>query len=195
MHSNEGDYKVWIDLKNGEREALEYIINKYYSDLYYYGIKLSKNPEISEDCIQDMLITLWEKRNALQIIYNLKSYLFKSLKRRVVRVLAAEKREEAHQENLKNILPEFLFSVEDKIIGKQQTQENKQKLISILSKLSNRQKEIVYLKFYQGLNYDEIADVMSLKKQSVHNLLQEAIKSLRKNFFCLDRHLSVEKLK
>eukprot|EP01024_Parvocaulis_polyphysoides_P006450 TRINITY_DN11728_c0_g1_i1.p1 TRINITY_DN11728_c0_g1~~TRINITY_DN11728_c0_g1_i1.p1 ORF type:complete len:192 (-),score=11.47 TRINITY_DN11728_c0_g1_i1:4-579(-) len=164
MHSNEGDYKVWIDLKNGEREALEYIINKYYSDLYYYGIKLSKNPEISEDCIQDMLITLWEKRNALQIIYNLKSYLFKSLKRRVVRVLAAEKREEAHQENLKNILPEFLFSVEDKIIGKQQTQENKQKLISVLSKLSNRQKEIVYLKFYQGLNYDEIAEVMSLKK-------------------------------
>ncbi|MBX2842818.1 MAG: sigma-70 family RNA polymerase sigma factor [Flammeovirgaceae bacterium] len=195
VRTNEGDYKVWIDLKNGNREALEYIINQYYSDLYFYGVKLSKKPEISEDCIQEVLITLWEKRNSLNTVYNLKSYLFKSLKRRIIRVLSAQKKEEAQQENLRGVSAEFSFSTEDKMIGQQETLENQQKLITALSKLSNRQKEIVYLKYYQGLNYDEIAEVMLLKRQSVHNLLQEAVKSLRKNFFCLGYQFSIEKIR
>ena len=49
-----------------------------------------------------------------------------------------------------------------------------------IEQLSNRQKEIIYLKFYNGLSYEEISAVTQLKYQSVRNLFSVALKELRK---------------
>ncbi|HEY1199844.1 MAG TPA: sigma-70 family RNA polymerase sigma factor, partial [Niastella sp.] len=58
-----------------------------------------------------------------------------------------------------------------------------------LGQLSNRQKEIIYLKFYQELNYDEVSEIMNINYQAARNLLYQSIKSLKKllttlTFFC-----------
>ncbi len=48
-----------------------------------------------------------------------------------------------------------------------------------LSRLPTRQKEVVYLKFFQDLNRDDISRAMSISPQTVSNLLQLALKKLR----------------
>lgn len=53
-------------------------------------------------------------------------------------------------------------------------------MLQALAQLSNRQKEIIYLKFYQELNYDEVSEIMNINYQAARNLLYQSIKSLKK---------------
>jgi RNA polymerase sigma factor (sigma-70 family) len=48
-----------------------------------------------------------------------------------------------------------------------------------LGRLSNRQKEIIYLKYYQNLSYEEVSEIMNINYQVARNLLYQAIKSLK----------------
>ena len=177
LHS---DAEIWSRLIDGDRNAMDDIIRHYYSDMYFFGLKISRNKELTEDCIQELLADLWVKRERLSKIQSMKPYLLKSLRRRVIRTLSYDE-PDTYSDSFQN--DSFLtteFSVEDKIIQQQTNEDNKRFLLKALERLSKRQREIVYLKFYQKLEYSDIAKVMSLKKQSVHNLLQEAIKSMKK---------------
>jgi len=53
-------------------------------------------------------------------------------------------------------------------------------ILRALNKLPPRQKEIIYLKIYKGLNYEEISEVMSINYQVVRNLLCQALKTFKK---------------
>lgn len=183
MVSLENEYKIWLMLKKDQPESIDLIVTNYYGDLYFYGLKISQDSALVEDCIQEVLVNIWEKRASLEEIFNLKPYLIKSLKRRLIRKLSNLKKEFDQNKDISFASPSFSFSKEDKIITQQNGEEKRRKLLEALYKLSNRQREIIYLKYYGELNYEEIVEVMALKKQSVHNLLQEAIKSLRTNFF------------
>lgn len=170
-------------LKRGQPESIDLMVTTYYGDLYYYGLKLSQDNALVEDCIQEVLVNMWEKRSTLEEIFSLKPYLIKSLKRRLIRKLSNQQREIDQNKEISTQTPLFSFSKEDTIITQQDSELKRRQLLAALSKLSNRQREIIYLKFYGELDYEEIVEVMALKRQSVHNLLQEAIKSLRNNFF------------
>ncbi len=76
---------------------------------------------------------------------------------------------------------EFLyeFSIEKITLEKQISEEKGLKLRKTLSLLSKRQKEIIYLKYYQHLDHGQIAELMNINRQSVYNLLHEAIQKLR----------------
>ena len=65
------------------------------------------------------------------------------------------------------------------IIAKQVSEENAARLKAILALLSKREKEIVYLKYYQYLDNGQIAELMSISRQSVYNLLHQAVCKLK----------------
>ena len=71
------------------------------------------------------------------------------------------------------------FSIERVIIEKQISEEKAERLRKTLSLLSKRQIEIIYLKYYQYLDHGQIAELMNISRQSVYNLLHEAIHKLR----------------
>jgi RNA polymerase sigma factor (sigma-70 family) len=50
----------------------------------------------------------------------------------------------------------------------------------VLASLSRRQQEVIYLRFYVDADLEEIAEIMSLNRQSVYNLLHDALKKLKK---------------
>ncbi len=74
----------------------------------------------------------------------------------------------------------FELSHDTLIIKEEENREQKERVLNAFSKLSNRQKEIIYLKYYQQLNYDEISEVMNINYQTARNLLHKSILSLRK---------------
>ena len=74
-----------------------------------------------------------------------------------------------------------MFSYEVELINAQLSAEQKQKVSKVLEKLSQRQKEAIFLRYFDDLEYEEIASIMSINYQSVHNLIHRAIKILREN--------------
>jgi RNA polymerase sigma factor (sigma-70 family) len=170
------DAYLWKRLKRGDREAVSIIFDQYILLLYSYGHKFTSNREVVEDCIQDLFAEIWEKHARLGDTDTIKFYLFKSLRRRILRCIKQAQQWEVHDK----VDHDITFSQEDKIISQQLREEQIRRLNEALSRLTRRQKEALYLKFYNRFSYDEIAEVMSLNKRTVYNLISQAIHSLQK---------------
>jgi RNA polymerase sigma factor (sigma-70 family) len=169
------DYELWQELKQGNEQAVGEMMQYYYADLYQYSLKIACDADLSKDCIQEIFMEIWTKREKLSDVNYIKPYLFKSLRRRIIYHKTQKKRE------LKNLGVDFdvVFSQEDFLVNEQNTKERQEKLLHALNQLSKRQREAIYLKFYEGLSYEEIAEIMGITYQPLYNLIYKSLKLLR----------------
>jgi len=153
--------------------------------LFSYGCKFSKDEDFIKDCIQDVFFELWNRRDKISQAANVKAYLFKSLRLRIFREQSKWKSPESFEDS---ILFKDEFNIESHLIQEQTTKEISVKLQTILTTLTDRQKEILYLHFFEDMDHAGIARIMGLNRQSAYNLLYRSIVTLRKkaefiNFF------------
>jgi RNA polymerase sigma factor (sigma-70 family) len=172
-HANE-DILLWESFRKGDRDAFATLFRHHYEPLVRYGGKFIDNPGQLEDCIQELFIELWQSTSRLPV-KSVRAYLLKSLKYKILKTFRRRR----------TLLPitdgqgVFVWSHEDYLIAGEESALNNKKVLSALGRLSNRQKEIVYLKYFQNLSYEEISDVMNINYQVARNLLYQAIKSLK----------------
>jgi RNA polymerase sigma factor, sigma-70 family len=165
-------------LVQGNKEALASLMKKYYDDLYNYGWRFSKDDGLIKDCIQEVFISLWQRRETASSILSPKYYFLRAIKNKVLKALHKKTRDSV--DAVPNEYDFFYeFSIEQVIVQKQISEEKAERLKKTLSLLSKRQKEIIYLKYYQHLDHAQIAELMNVSRQSVYNLLHEAIHKLR----------------
>ena len=176
MISNQPDIYLWEAYQKGSHDAFAMLFRRYYEPLVQYGSKLTSSSDLLEDCIQELFTELWQNKSQTQV-QSVKAYLFKSLKYKLFR--AHNKRAtNAFNENNHEAL--FELSHETFLVVKEQDAEKTARILKALSQLSNRQKEIIYLKFYQELSYEEVSEIMNINYQAARNLLYQSIKSMKK---------------
>ena len=78
-----------------------------------------------------------------------------------------------------NLLTEY---IELEIVDKERQTQTSITLKQLLEKLPKRQHEAIYLRFYHNFSYEIIASMMNMNYQSVLNLMQRALKSIRKEY-------------
>jgi RNA polymerase sigma factor (sigma-70 family) len=171
---------LWQAFAEGREEAFSVLFHTYYKVLYNYGKKFSADPAFVEDCIQELFGHLWKSRRNLNTPQSVKNYLLKAFRRHIQRRTARQGR--LSFLSLKSSYHfSFVFSPEHLLLDEQTAREQQAKLAAIVNKLSKRQREAIYLKFYNELDYEAIASVMSISYQSARNLVHEAVKVLRKH--------------
>lgn len=172
------DLDIWCRFKAGDNDALNLIYTTYSKKLYLFGLKLTPNHTIVEDSIQNIFADLLRNRERLGDTDNILFYLLKSFHRRLLRQLQSEKRY-----NLNNTNEDFVFditySIEQEIIQKENVSLKLQSLHQAINQLTPRQKEAIYLRFTEELEYKEIAEIMEMSIEACRNLICKAIKSLR----------------
>lgn len=176
------DALLWEKFKQGDKTALSQIFNQHVRLLYKYGRKFTVNDALVEDCIQDLFLEIWKNRQNLGKTDSIKLYLLSSLRRKIIRKSTSESKKYDKNTDVENYNFEVEFTPEDMIISDETNQLNNQKLQGQLQKLSKRQKEAIYLKYYQGLEYNDISSIMDINYQSARNLVYSALKALKKNF-------------
>jgi RNA polymerase sigma factor (sigma-70 family) len=179
MDGNLKDEELWQSFKLGNEIAFGKIYDQYFNSLYNYGIKISRDKQLVKDCIQELFIELWRYKANLALVNSIKYYLFKSLRRKLVReiqnkgIFSDISAEEYHFE--------MVLPYESLIVQKQISEEQSKELLKALNSLSKRQKEAIFLKFYENLSYQEVASIMSITVKSVYKVILSGIDSLRKN--------------
>jgi RNA polymerase sigma factor (sigma-70 family) len=166
-------------LQQSNEEALASLMRMYYDDLYNYAARFTKDDGLIKDCIQEVFISLWQRRETVGTILSPKYYFLRAIKNKVLKSLHKNIRAATSVQLQAEYDFYYEFSIERVIIEKQVSEEKAEKLRKTLSLLSKRQKEIIYLKYYQYLDHGQIAELMGLSSQSVYNLLHEAIHKLR----------------
>lgn len=169
---------LWLKFKSGDAAAFGELSQIHYRALYNYATKFSSDSEFIRDCIQELYLDLWERRAFLSETAFVKSYLLKALRHRLIKESVRLKRFKEPKELLFDADGADL-SIESTIIENEHLKHQIKRLNQIVSHLSKRQQEIIYLRFYQNLENEDISHVMNLGRQSVANLLYRTIKEIK----------------
>ena len=179
MHiSDEISVDLWHSFKAGDAEALGTLSQMHYRALYNYAHKFAHDSDLIRDTIQELFLDLWERRSFLSETAFVKSYLLKALRHKLIKESARHKRYHEFSAPFLDAEPSD-SPIEDSIIHDELTQLQNKHLKRVISSLSKRQQEIIYLRFYQNLDNEQIAQVMNLGKQSVANLLSRTLKDIK----------------
>lgn len=183
--------EIWKSFKQGNREALAVIFKNNYAVLHNYGLRICGKEAMVEDCLQDFFIYIFDHRDTLADLDVIRPYLFKSFRRMLLRQMNKASKTQSLISPIDLPIPDIYFSAEDLMIKQEVVSVQNEVLLEMLNNLPKRQREVIYLKYYNGLSISEIEDVMSISYQGIVNKLHRAIKSLRKhsNFKSLSKYL------
>ena len=171
------DSILWDCFRDGDEAAYTELATRHYRTLLHYGLRFTPNVQIAEDTLQDLLIHLWLHRENLNDTPSVKFYLLKSFRHRIIKTLKPLSEELELTDHFENHIMEF--SSEEAIIQKENEAGLKHQINELMTQLPVRQREVVYLKFFQGLKSEEIGNLLAIKPQSVSNILQRALSNLK----------------
>jgi RNA polymerase sigma-70 factor (ECF subfamily) len=180
--------ELWFRFKNGDEQALNELARMRYRLLFNYATRFTKDTELIKDCIQDLFLELWYRRTGLVNNPYVTVYLVKSLRNNLLRKIKINSRvaDSADFSEACERLTDNL-TVETIMISDEAMSEKEAGIRLAISKLPKRQQEVVFLKFYEGMSNDEIAEVMEVERQSVSNFLYRAIGQLKNDLILVSR--------
>ncbi len=169
---------LWERLRDGDQKALEELYRLNYQVLFSYANKISRNRELSKDCVQEIFLDLWERRKKLGEVSRVRSYLLQSVWHSVIKKLKKNNVLISFQENDDYDI-DIVFSYESVVIHNERKNKQKLMLKSAFHGLTKREREIIFMQYYEGLTIDEIRQITGLKYQSIKNLTYRALSSLK----------------
>ena len=179
MQTLHNEQDIWKQMVSGDEKSLGRLMNLYYKALLNYGYKFVKNDDFLKDCIQELFINIWNNRARLAVPDSIKAYLFVSLKRKIERDIV---REPFLEELADRLYPHVEFSPEWWLIREESLALKTRNMADLLNSLPKRQREVIYLKYYEEMSREEISMILSITPQTVSNLLQLAYLHLRKHW-------------
>ena len=173
------DNQLCEKLRADDESAIAELMRRYHPALVIYGKKLCVDRSLVSDCIQEVFIDLWTYRHTLSPIQSLRAYLFVAIRNRLARA-HSQNRRSMNTDELNDDL-EFMttFSYETQLINDETERYRIRQLNQYLNALPDRQREALYLKFYQNLNNAEVAHVMGISYQTATNFIYRALRDLR----------------
>lgn len=182
-HEEWNDTALWQCFRAGDRSAFERLLEIHYTSLLNYGLRISSDREFVKDCLHDLFVDLWNRRGKLPEVQALKPYLLVAFRRRLIKESSRNQWFRNAGEVTDDYDFEVQFNIENYLIHNEVRHESLVRLKSNLEKLTKRQREVIYLRFYQEMDYEDIAQSLKINYHSVVNLMYEGMKLLRKNWF------------
>lgn len=174
------DFELWQQFKEGNEAAFAQIYSANAQRLYSYGLKLVHDKDLVKDGIQDLFVEIWDTKHRLGPVRSIKAYLYKSIRRKLI-LRSAQKRKRFDATYELETIQETVPSIEIRLIEKQRFDDERKLVKKALGKLNKKQREIIHLKYFGNMGYDEISEIMGLDKKATYNLMAHTIKLLRQD--------------
>jgi RNA polymerase sigma-70 factor (ECF subfamily) len=172
LYSTYSDEQLVVLLRNDDDEAFVEIYNRYWDKLLAIGYNHARNKEIAEEIVQDVLMSLWSRRNSMEVD-RLAAYLATAVKFAVFKVLAKESRRKAL---LAGQLPEKETSPDEAVI---EAKFLKEYLDGVVASLPEKCRLVFTYSREHQLSTKEIADALQLSHKTVESHLTKALKTIR----------------
>ena len=173
------DETLWKGLKQGDKEMFLALYKKYYHSLLFIGLKEIKDAQLVKDTIQQLFLYLWEKRVTIEEAKNVKTYLITSFLRKLTGDWKKSQKTGSLQVVWNHYSEDPQPNPEENLIRKDGQNHLFKLLMNHINELPNRQKELIVLKFYEGLTYEEIVQKTGLSHRTVYNKIHEGLKKLK----------------
>jgi len=174
-YSKLSDAELISLLKLSNRNAYTEIYKRYTALLYHHAYSKLQNREEARDIVQELFVTIWLKREDLNICTNLAGYLYNAIRNRVLNKIAHQQVESHHLSSLRD------FIIKQESITDFLVREKELTFIieSEIARLPAKMREIFMLSRKASLSHKEIASQLSLSEKTVKNQVNNALKILK----------------
>ena len=146
----------------------------YIDELFAYGIAFGVEKDFVLDAIHDLFLHLFESADKIEILGSPKSYLFSALKNKIITSL----RKQANWLSLDEEV-EYDFKIEVDAEALMEDEEERRNFENLLNLLTNKQREVIYLRFIKALSIQEISEILNITPKSVRKMIYRAIERMQ----------------
>ena len=161
------------------KEDFEKLYKLYYPKMFAFAKNYVPANEDAENIVHDVFLTLWERKEEIEISFTLTTYLFTLVKNRCLNFLRHKLIEEEYNSQMKEELGFKLYALEAFDYSYQSEEELQEIIRRALDTLPERCREIFIKSRIEGLKYKEISDELGISVNTVENQMVTALKKLR----------------
>lgn len=175
--SQQSDSALLQACSNGNISAYEEIFLRYSDRMYKFALKYTRDPNVAEEIMMDVMLWIWENRERLAGVSNLPSYLFAATRNKVFNQLRKKALETFSLEDVagEGHLKDFSAN------SSMEFEELYRHYEKSLERLSPQCKAVFTLSRQEELSYPEISKKLNISVKTVEGHITSALKSLRKS--------------
>lgn len=162
---------------------ISYLYREYSDDLFSYAVHLGFDENSAMDAIHDVFYKLCARKIAVEKISNPQFYLFKALKNRLLDMCRTKREYESPFNDEAERIGEMPFNlsvtIEDTLIEEEDMKEIRSVIEKMLNRLTDRQREAIYLRYIKEYDYEKVAELMRISIESCRNLISKSLKKMR----------------
>ncbi|WP_400261347.1 RNA polymerase sigma-70 factor [Sphingobacterium sp. SG20118] len=178
------DEELILMLKAGSNPAFTELYDRYWKKLFTAAANKVYNLEEAEDIVQQIFISIWNRREELEIHTSLSSYLSVAVKYRVLKYLNASFK----YQHISDIVADSVLSElsDDSTQQWLAFQEVNQRLQLLVEGLPERCRLVYEMSRIEGRSHKEIAATLDLSEKTIEWYITRALKTIKtglKDFF------------
>jgi RNA polymerase sigma-70 factor (ECF subfamily) len=169
------DEKLFELFKQGDDNAYKLIYDRFTPLLYVHGYKFLRDHDEVKDVIQDLFMSIWNKRNEIQLSSSLSAYLCSAAKNRILDRIAYHNVRSRYEESLQRFIDEAHWVTDQKV----RENELRQLIEQEIKVLPAKMREVFELSRRDDLSYKQIAKQLDISDKTVKKHVSTAMKVLR----------------
>jgi RNA polymerase sigma-70 factor (ECF subfamily) len=181
---NERSAELLERFRRGDEDAFEAIFREYATQLCTFALHFTRSRDLATEVVHDVFLLVWERRERLDVRTNLRAYLYKATRNRALEVARRDtffrrwaertSREQEHDDSAR-LTPTPHEQLE--------RDERAAALQRAIDALPERRRMVLLLRWRDGLQNAEVAELMGISVKTVENQITQALRVLREQLF------------
>ena len=169
----EQQIRKWVEqISESHREAFDSLFRALYPQLVQFALRYTRDKAAAADLTQDAFVVFWKKRHEMKQIDSPKAYLYRIVRNNSLNYIRDHSSRTTGLEAMEE--PSVEMNVDE-----EQEEIRLNKLKQWISELPERRREAFELSRFEGLDHDEIAEVMGISSNTVNNHIVAALDYLK----------------
>lgn len=172
------DEQLLQQMAGGDRQTFTLVYRRYWEDLFITASKVLRGKEEAADVVQDVFLSLWNRRNELNLQGSLAAYLHTSVRYKCIHYI---EKNITRRDYLVQLAEVAISSSSPNAEINLQLKEMQQIINKAVAKMPPKMQEVYKLSRQEHLSYKEISDCMSISVETVKKHIQHALRLIRKD--------------
>jgi RNA polymerase sigma-70 factor (ECF subfamily) len=151
------------------------LFRSHFAGLCFFAQKYVKDIDTAKEIVQDAFLSLWEKRDTIDMDRQVKSYLTMIIHNKCTNYLRDNRKFDTNILQIENLLDVPEYESTDSLV----TGELKVSIESAINELPEKCREIFVMNRYENLKYQEIADKLQISVKTVETQMSKALQHMR----------------
>ena len=156
-------------------QSFEFLFRSHFKGLCQFAIGYVKDEEAAREIVQDSFVSLWMKRDSIDLSKPVKTYLSTTVRNKCLNYLRDTRKFSGELLALENLSESATYEQPDKLIE----QDIREQIDAAISELPEKCREVFILNRFENLKYQQIADKLGISVKTVETQMSKALRRLR----------------